>query len=301
MDWNQLTFGVEIECYVPGTHAQVARTISEAGIPVMQDYGHTTRPQWKIVEDGSLRNVGPAGLRGAELVSPILKGEDGLEQVRKVCAALVAMGARVNTGCGVHVHVGAREASTTQIRNLCKLFLKYEEQFDAVVPASRRNNRYCGSNKSRALSTTGNVQALCDRLDRAQAVSSLANIMNGGLERAQYNSFRYHKLNLQSYVTHGTVEFRQHSGSIDGVKIAHWVRLVTGFVSRAYSLKSVRYDGQQGTFEQLIAKTDRAGAVYFRERAETLRRIEAQARGEPTPAPAPAAVARQVDDGDMPF
>jgi hypothetical protein len=36
---------------------------------------------------------------------------------------------------------------------------------------------------------------------------------------------RYHKLNLSSYVSHGTIEFRQHQGTINYVKISRWIDL----------------------------------------------------------------------------
>ena len=48
----------------------------------MEGYNHTTRPYWKIVTDASVSH------EGLEIVSPVLKGQDGLNQLEKVLKAL---------------------------------------------------------------------------------------------------------------------------------------------------------------------------------------------------------------------
>lgn len=301
MLWTDLTFGVEIECFIPGGEAAATRAIVAAGVSCISTSGHSTIQQWKVVPDGSLRNVGPGG---CEAVSPILRGEEGLQQVRTVVAALRAAGAVVNTHTGLHVHIGARQATVAQLRNLCKLFLKYEGQFDALVPASRRSNRYCQSNASVAAMRGGDAANLSRSLDGAGSVAALARVMNGGWEERQhYTSFRYYKLNLQSYASHGTVEFRQHSGTLDPAKIDAWVRLVAGFCARAFTLTSVRWDGQPGTFSQLVAKADRETAQFLTRRRAALQRDPAEidaplAGGRQTPAPTARPVA---DEADIPF
>lgn len=44
---------------------------------------------------------------------------------------------------------------------------------------------------------------------------------------------RYHKLNLVSLWVHGTIEFRQHSGTVDADKAVNWIELLMQFVNRA--------------------------------------------------------------------
>jgi hypothetical protein len=44
---------------------------------------------------------------------------------------------------------------------------------------------------------------------------------------------RYRKLNIESYVTHGTVEFRQHQGTTNAAKIINWIKLTQAIVERA--------------------------------------------------------------------
>merc|ERR1719382_269330 len=47
-----------------------------------------------------------------------------------------------------------------------------------------------------------------------------------------YPSQRYFQLNLVSLVRHGTLEFRAHSATYSGERVARWVPFVTAFTDR---------------------------------------------------------------------
>jgi hypothetical protein len=275
MNWNEVTFGVEIECFAPrGNHADVFAAMRNAlaaqGLEVSMPRAnrHATTSGWKVVPDVSI--VPARDHVGMELVSPILKGQDGIDQVLKVGAALAVMLAKVNQSCGLHVHCGSGGASVGQLRNLAKMFCLYEDHFDTLVPVSRRanNNRFTRSNKTVA---GYNVPDIMSKLDAARTERTIVTIMNTGVDtRNHYNQFRYYKLNFQSRAMHGTVEYRQHSGSVDGVKIAAWVRLVTGFTASAFSASTVI--GTDRTFDSLMRKVDRTTETFLRARRDALAR-----------------------------
>lgn len=208
------TFGVEIECLVSISRDEVARRITEAGVPCRAEmYGHSTPTQWKVVTDGSVHSQGNRSLNGIELVSPVLRGADGRAQVEKVCAALQAMGASINTTCGLHVHIGARSESLDFFKALARAYHTYQEVIDTTLPVSRRYNTYC-----RPLNSM--------HLNAINAVTNLRQI------EGVWGS-RYLKLNLASYGRHGTVEFRHHSGTIEATKVLEWVRLCQGLCTAA--------------------------------------------------------------------
>ena len=94
-------FGVEIEAY-NCTRDRLARELTAAGIRVeVEGYNHTDHTDhWKLVTDSSLH-----GNNTFELVSPILHGEQGLEELEKVCWVLDLCNAKVNDSCGLHVHM----------------------------------------------------------------------------------------------------------------------------------------------------------------------------------------------------
>ena len=91
---NQKGFGVEIEFLRPRgvSQQQIANEIDDALNAVdggcrVESYNHITRPQWKLVTDSSVH--GSRNLLGnKELVSPILKGQNGKEQLMIVLEVL---------------------------------------------------------------------------------------------------------------------------------------------------------------------------------------------------------------------
>ena len=202
-------FGIEIECISSGSRSAMARALVAAGINCeVQGYNHNTQSVWKIVDDSSL----PSG--GFELVSPPLSGQEGLRQVETAMKVLVAEGARVNRDCGLHVHVDARDLTVPDVLNIVKRYHKFESKIDAIMPNSRRNsnNRFCNSmaeftRRNRELETYTDVARMCGRVDD-----------------------RYYKVNLCSYNRHNTVEFRQHSGTVNATKAVNWIVFCVTFV-----------------------------------------------------------------------
>lgn len=220
---NQATqapgFGIEIECFLPDgrTGIQAANALAAAGIPCFfESYNHRTAPHWKVVTDGSLGDY----TRGIEFVSPVLYGADGLAQVEKVCTALKAFGCTVNKKCGLHVHVGVRGAPLAFFKNLAKLYATYEPVIDGMMPNSRRasHNMFCRS-----------MTALNPRtLETADSFDAVLRAVNGVGHES-----RYFKLNLSAYRRHSTVEFRQHSGTLEGDKAIKWTALCLKMVATA--------------------------------------------------------------------
>src|SRR5262245_17713517 len=96
------TFGVEIECFTRDvSREEVARRVRDSGVLCQtENLNHLTRTHWKVTTDGSLGSVA----NSMEVVSPALDGEEGFDALRKVSAALVASGGRINKRCGLHVH-----------------------------------------------------------------------------------------------------------------------------------------------------------------------------------------------------
>jgi hypothetical protein len=209
-------FGVEIEMFLPGQAGFVnrvaqgtARDITEAGAECyFEGYNHQLRRHWKIVTDGSLTPI-PSGFVGLEVVSPPLTDALGFPQIDTVCATLQRLGARVNRSCGLHVHIAARHLTLDAMRRLAFLCIENEDIIDSLMPPSRRKNmnKYCGGLKGNA-----NI----GEITHARDVPALANAI-------RRDNPRYTKLNFTSYWKHGTVEFRQHSGTVDAEKIKRWI------------------------------------------------------------------------------
>lgn len=215
-------FGIELECFLPEGHSMqdAAAAVAARGIPChVETYNHSLRPTWKAVTDGSLGNM----IRGAEFVSPILRGEEGLNELVKVCEALTDFGCTVNRSCGLHVHVGVGDAPLSFFKTLTKLYGAYEPTvLDKMMPPSRRasTNHYCR--------TMATVSATA--IDRAASLDALISTISAGEPQHER---RYRKLNLVAYARHRTVEFRQHSGTLDARKVRTWTMLCLRMVDAA--------------------------------------------------------------------
>lgn len=207
-------FGVEIEC-TNITPSVALRTLIAAGINCHDNtnYGHGGYNKWRVTTDGSVSSA----TGGCEVVSPILEGEAGIAEMQRAAHALCSAGATVNKTCGLHVHVNASDMSGQWIRNIVTRYSAFETEIDSFMPASRRRsvNQFC-QGMSSALTY---MQQNSYRWNN----SSASEFCNGGLSR-------YYKVNLCSYARYQTIEFRQHSGSVNGGKIANWVRFLLQFV-----------------------------------------------------------------------
>jgi biotin operon repressor len=207
-------FGIEIECFGISIDAALI-ALQNVGIDIAYEgYNHHTRPTWKIVTDSSVCD-------GFEVVSPILSGNEGLQAVVKVAKTLRSAGARVDRRCGFHVHVNARDLSGADILNIIRRYARHEALIDTLMPRSRRgmSNSYC--------------RAMGDVVRTVENVSESATTRHV-CERVQE---RYYKLNVHSFIRHGTVEFRQHSGTVDYHKMVNWIIFCIQFVEDSRTIR----------------------------------------------------------------
>ena len=193
-------FGVEVE-FIGGGH-QVAGCMTAAGLPCrVENYGHSVPRQWKIVPDGSISD-------GAELVSPPLSGSRGIAQVRKACAALATAGATVDKSCGLHVHHDVSDLTVVQLGRLFRFWHNTGRTIDLLVAKSRRgeHGRWCKPMDDREVCWIES----CEDLNAVRGVAGRTD--------------RYRTLNVPSYPRQGTVEVRQHQGTVNAEKILAWMR-----------------------------------------------------------------------------
>lgn len=210
------TFGVEIE-YYGVSRESVMYQLQLVGIDVsIENYNHTTRRYWKIVTDSSI-----TGNSGGELVSPVLRGREGIDELKRVCIALKCAGAKINKSCGLHIHIGVGDLTLDNFKNLYKNYINLETEIDSMMPNSRRNNnnRYC----KKIISIGYGKQDTINKINSASTLGEFKDLFCN----------RYLKLNFCSYQMYGTVEFRHHSGSIKYSTIKNWIMICARMVEFA--------------------------------------------------------------------
>ena len=154
--------------------------------------------------------------------SPILSGKEGLDEVEKVFSILNKNNIRVNTSCGFHVHIGVQDMTTSIARNLIKRYSKYEDVIDSLMPRSccDNNNEFCRSIKRRL----NNINE--HDFNSAEFIKDII----------EFTGNRYGKINIRSYLRHGTVEFRQHNGTLNSEKAINWILFCLNFIEVTINL-----------------------------------------------------------------
>ena len=269
---EERTYGVEIEFLDSSKYSksQIAAALNRVVNCQNTGYTHEVMASWKLTTDSSC---------GLELVSPILKGRNGLEQIEKVCKVLNELEIKVDKTCGLHVHHGVNDYGTEDFKKLCIFYTRFEKGFDEVMPLSRRanKNQYCRGFASRSSwrtddETVAQIAETIERIKKANSVEELTNMFCS----------RYYKVNLQSFVKYGTVEFRHHSGTTEADKIINWVKLTQLVLERCKQGKvAAKYETTKDNLKDIfwatgiyrsgkVAEEFKAVAKFYVERAKKL-------------------------------
>ena len=160
-NFTDRTFGVEIEFfglnyvitpldnsvikpYCISSRGKDGRHITD----LYQDYNlvlGTSQDTWHFEQDTSVRGKGHTRC-GAELVSPILSGMEGLVQVFNAFQFLNAIeGIDIDASCGMHVHHGVDPAAYNckELQRLVRIVHHYEDLFYLLIPGERQDAETC--------------------------------------------------------------------------------------------------------------------------------------------------------------
>ncbi len=145
----------------------------------------------QLKSDGSLRATNP-GDRCHELCILAKQGEVH-SLVPRVTAVLEEAQAYANETCGFHVHLDMRtrsaEKAWSNLRQVQPILYK-------MNPESRKKSTYCKPVRSKVFS------------------------------KARHGRTRYVGINSQALRSHGTLEVRLHSGTVNATEILNWVDLL---------------------------------------------------------------------------
>lgn len=278
MGYRVQRWGVEIEGY--GLSRELVKHVVEAvtdDVCVTRDDNRPSSPLfWSVVHDGSIRQPGEFEVR-----SPALIGEDeSWDKLRAVCRGLREAGAKVGITCGLHVHHDASLILKAMVaKGLAKpenllmnaawcLYARMERVIDTVMPPSRRQdrNRYCQSLRANGeplpsvpARLVGGVDASLRRFGRGDWIDHHA------------------KLSVTALLLHSTLEYRQHSGTLNAGKIIPWIKF-TGLIQHKIAECALREEDipaerEIDTLAKLLDYLDASQrlAGYFTRRASFFR------------------------------
>lgn len=242
-------FGVEIEFFLPYSTnlSSIVDALNTAGVSTYSvGYTHEVSSRWKIVTDGSLFNSGSKHGSGYELVSPPIRGEEGLVAIDKSLKVLVAAGCFINKSCGLHVHHEATDLTLDALKKVAVYYTEAKSVINKFFSKSRLNNQYAKHYDSDEL----------DALNTKASISSFRDF-------ARYIN-RYRTVNFNAYAKYGTIEFRQHHGTLNAKKVRAWVLFTQAVIRCASKSKMLGTTLKDVLDATELSREDRR---YFEKRA----------------------------------
>ena len=213
--------------------------------------------KWVIVEDNTIISKNDNEI-GFEIVSPILSLNKVLE-IHKVLSSIKKLPIIINNTCGFHVHVSkSYKLELNNIKNIIKNYIIFENVIDLFHDKSRINNFYCKSiSENNNFKYLKSISRKINRINHIKSLNDLINLIN--------EDSKCFKVNLNSLITKGTIEFRQHISTINIDDIFNWIFFITLFVDMSYkyfdsnliTLSKLNYFNQFNyLFDNLIYNND---------------------------------------------
>lgn len=261
---SKRTFGFECE-FFGITDAVAIDALRSIGLQAdYEPYHANTVPAgwWKITTDGSVTARGTGRGRGLEMVSPVLQGVAGLEIASKAVKALLNAGAKIDRTCGLHVHLGMDGLTGADIIKVVELYTANQKNINEVVSKSRHNTRWAKKYELSDNYTRSTLNAL--------AGTSSATELRTACGRLNSDIYRYKAVNLVAYARYGTIEFRQHQGTLNSEKVVSWIKFVMALTEKAVSMTDAHEDF--GSFTGLLGNLPLATETvqFLTRRSETL-------------------------------
>lgn len=230
-------FGVEVE-FTGITREMAARAVQEVvggtiSGPRRDAYYTRTikdsqRRTWKVMRDSSISpkmNVGSANPDEyrVEFVTPPLKYED-IETLQNIIRKFKEIGGVPHSSCGIHIHIDGANHTATSLRRMVNFMLSRQEIIYEALNIGERKDRWCRPICKKLYDTMKKESNLTK--DKAEQIwySEANDNYWGGVNHNHYNETRYHALNLHSFFSKGTVEFRLFNSTLHAGRIKAYIQ-----------------------------------------------------------------------------
>lgn len=230
-------FGVEVE-FTGITREMAAKAVQEVvggtiSGPRRDAYYTRTikdsqRRTWKVMRDSSISpkmNVGSANPDEyrVEFVTPPLKYED-IEALQNIIRKFKEIGGVPHSSCGIHIHIDGANHTATSLRRMVNFMLSRQEIIYEALNIGARKDRWCRPICKKLYDTMKKESNLTK--DKAEQIwySEANDNYWGGVNHNHYNETRYHALNLHSFFSKGTVEFRLFNSTLHAGRIKAYIQ-----------------------------------------------------------------------------
>lgn len=185
--------------------------------------------KWKVMRDSSItpvRNDGgsdPMDEYKVEFVTPPLNYED-IDLLQRIIRKLKENGAKPHSSCGIHIHVDGANHNPKSLRRLINFMTSRQNLIYEALEIGQREGHWCHKLNTALLDEMKKAKELTK--ERAEQIwySSANDGYTGGIDHSHYNRTRYHGVNLHSYFSKGTVEFRLFNSTLHAGKIKAYIQ-----------------------------------------------------------------------------
>ena len=234
---NQL-FGVEVE--MTGITREKAARLAAGGLGTTPSHPESncyhTRTiadqaarKWKIMRDSSIeaiRNDGtsePLDEYRVEFVTPPLNYSD-IELLQNIIRKLRENGAKAHSSCGIHIHVDGANHTAVSLRRLVNFMTARQDLIYEALQIGDRESNWCHKLNKTLLDAMKKDKNLTKEKAEEIWYSRANDGYCGGIDHQHYNATRYHGVNLHSFFTKGTVEFRLFNSTLHAGKIKAYIQ-----------------------------------------------------------------------------
>ncbi|EZF45379.1 hypothetical protein H112_01554 [Trichophyton rubrum D6] len=211
----------------------MATELSDRGIPTGIDK-NSVYDTWTIAHEAALDHIG-GGYWPCELISPVFytHDDDWVVSINYLFANLLGhCDVHLTKGCATHVHVAPAGGKYTlsQVKNIVKGTIYYEEPVMRIMHEDRKSNPWAQPN--------------ADTIPGC--VTKIKNVSQGGWSPI-FDEFKDHKFvativtavcpdrnvswNFQNLTDSGTMEFRRPRGVDNPDAAKHWIAFTLGFMA----------------------------------------------------------------------
>ncbi|MEX2169654.1 MAG: amidoligase family protein [Pirellulales bacterium] len=200
MNASEISFGIEFETTLPN------RDDTPIGL-YHNGYQVAWLPTgWKAEKDSSIQPTTPSR-KGCEFVSPKLRGEAGVAEVKAALDAINSRGAKVNATCGLHITI----------------------EWNGDAAALARLISLVGNHEKAIFASTGTK-----RREQTTYTKQIKQYANKDQAKQRCEADRYHLLNL-THLARGKnrIEFRAFAGTLNKTKVFGYLMMCLGLVELA--------------------------------------------------------------------
>lgn len=196
-----------------------------------------TGREWTIERDSSVNTQN--GGEQCEFVTPKCNYDD-IPTVQECVRVLRRAGAKVDSSCGLHIHIDGANHTPKSLKNLLFTFRAKEDLiFKAVGTQQSRLGRWCKPIDDELIDKVKQLTTV----DNSSLHDTWYDTYGGNYGTTQhYHSSRYHALNLHSLWYRGTVEFRLFEATLHAGEIRAYITLCLAMSAQAINAKRASAD-----------------------------------------------------------